>query len=162
MGRKPRKSLKKYLKIEPSSAIKSSISKLKPTLVALVFLLLSGYVQQLVQTGNVNPCNAQNIGLSIFATTHSFKNQSLEVGQRTLIITAHAAQRMLQREVTTQNIQSVIRMGQIFAYRHSQLIKIGYYDEATKLFLAVDQRHKQVITVIGNVPKIYIERLIGR
>jgi hypothetical protein len=77
-----------------------------------------------------------------------------------LLITKHAALRMVQRNISIADIQTVVAKGQLFAYSHSGLLKIGYLDERGSIFLSIDQRHQKIITAIRKSAPGYMERLI--
>ncbi|QQS23066.1 DUF4258 domain-containing protein [bacterium] len=95
---------------------------------------------------------------------------TIKAGYRTLLITRHAAQRMAERGVSREVIALALERGKLFAYKHARgggLIKIGYYlsdnaftGAAKGVFVAVDQVHEKVVTVIRGVPVEYIRRLI--
>lgn len=145
------------------------ISILKPALSTLVFLLVSTWAQHWLD-GNVakqSPC-LSGAGAAILGTVRpnpalkELENKQVVVGERTLLITRHAAERMLQRGVTVKNIQKAVRVGKLFAYSHNGIVKIGYYDEALKVFLAVDKRHEKIITTIKNTSKVYVYRLLEK
>lgn len=162
MGKRRSKSIVKLLKTELYSLVQSLIHKIKPTLLALVFILISGYVTQFLDSGELNFCTVGKKPQPLYALAVSYLTHNIiPVGQRTLYVTDHAALRMIQRSVGFQNIQHVVRVGKLFAYRHSNLIKIGYYDEVSKLFIAVDQRHRKIVTVIAGVPAQYVTKLIN-
>ncbi len=69
---------------------------------------------------------------------------------------------MAERGVTIENIQTAVEEGRLFAYVHSGLIKIGYYDEQGELFLSIDQRHTKLVTAIRKSSRGYVDRLLER
>lgn len=149
-------------------AIRFFVSLLKPIVTTLVFLLVStlvpaGYVGEKVSEIVPAPCvNAAAIGslVSNPGASYPLENKQVTVGARTLTISRHAAQRMMERGVTVSHIQKAVEVGRLFAYSHNGLIKIGYYHAASEVFLAVDRRHEKIITAITRVPRIYVHRLL--
>ena len=69
---------------------------------------------------------------------------------------------MKERNISIQQIEAAFRRGELFAYVHENLVKIGYYDSASKVFIAVDQLHKKVLTLIHGVPEQYVQRLLAK
>jgi hypothetical protein len=146
---------------------------LKPIVTTLVFLLASSFFPQVLQKAeneNAQQCvsSVRTLNSTINAvlgsgliTAAEFENKKVQVGNRVLIISKHAAQRMVERKVTTASIQKAVSTGKLFAYAHGGIIKIGYYDEALKLFLSIDKRHQKIITAINNSSKGYMWRLIN-
>lgn len=161
MGNKAKKLANKHIKTVVYATAKAIIAKFKPTILALVFLLVSGYIQNLVPSFEPDKCGTSSSStVSVLGLTSYFAKETLQVGERKIDISLHAAQRMVERSISTGQIQSAVRFGQIFAYRHSDKLKIGYYYDLGKLFIAVDQRHQKILTVIGGVPAKYMEKLI--
>lgn len=145
-------------------ACKALLSLLKPMLTALAFLLVSSLAQHWVQhTPAVSPCTAQ-FGTAVISAVSEAKypleNKQVMAGVRTLVVTRHAAQRMVERGVNLRQVEQALETGQLFAYAHNGLIKIGYYHKASKIFLAVDKQHRKIITAIVRVPTDYIFRLL--
>jgi hypothetical protein len=144
-------------------AIKSLITQLKPALTALAFFFVSSWSQGLFdkapQTGS---CIAMvgNVAANAKMSGYDLENKSVAVGARTLFITRHAAQRMVERGVSVKHIRQAVSVGKLFAYSHNGIIKIGYYHEAKQIFLAVDRHHEKIITAIARVPKEYVYRLL--
>lgn len=151
---KQRQKQAKIKQTQPTSLAKTTYTILKPALTALVFLLVSSWSQQ--PTGCV-----EKLGLvaSSMRSVNELRNKEVVVGSRVLIISHHAAERMLQRGVTVANIQKAVKAGKLFAYGHGGIIKIGYFHEGLKVFLAVDKHHEKIITAIKGTSKFYIYRL---
>ena len=163
MVRKSIRKGKKSIKIELIRTIRSLLLSLKPTVITLVFIMLSSYLQQKLDPSKLDNCTSQTGDRIVLgALISSFKDRMVGAGSRTLYISNHAMERMAQRKVTGQNLGQVLEMGKLFAYSHGDRIKIGYYYNASKIFMAVDQEHKKIITVIKNVPVEYVSRLIVR
>ncbi len=164
--------------------IKPLIITLKPTITALVFLLVSSYLQGVLDKAKgVDPCPPPVttisksvkygvLGLLINKARNldtQFNNPIVKAGSRTLIITRHAAERMRERAVGRELIHLALDQGKLFAYKHTRgggLIKIGYYVPAGSLvgakgvFVAVNQTHEKILTVIRGVPIDYVSRLV--
>lgn len=183
------KSQIQLIKIELKRLIKPYIASLKPTITALVFLLVSSFAQQLMDKIQlkescppVTPAAAQvvdqgNTGFasiirylgafmapmaSVQAKAVELEGQTVMAGARALKITRHAAERMIQRGVTKQAIGTAVNTGKLFAYNHAnKIVKIGYYSTVTRVFVAVDQQHHKILTVIHDVPAKYIYKLIN-
>ncbi len=149
-------------------AVLTSLSLLKPTLTTLAFLLLSQLVPATpaeAPSHTAEQCVSSVLPAavaSVMGGVGSSDHQRITVGTRTLILTKHAAQRIRERGVTVVNIQHAVHSGKLFAYAHGGLIKIGYYDEAARVFLAVDHRHEKIITAIRNSPRKYMVKLLGQ
>lgn len=140
-------------------------------------MLLSSYLQGAVDKAKrTDPCSpavtsmsfnqavAAGVASSADAASGYWKQSSIQAGTRTLKITRHAAERMVERGVSRRMIHAVVDSGKLFAYKHTggrELIKIGYYSPVNRVFVAVDQTHQKIITVIGNVPIEYVRRLIN-
>ncbi len=75
-----------------------------------------------------------------------------------LDIAYHARLRMAQRGVSLEQLEEVLK-GIPFRYFHDGLWKLGYYDAANRIMVAVNEVDKIIITVITNVKPEYIERL---
>lgn len=152
--------------IELKRLIKPYIVSLKPTITALVFLLVSSFAQQLMDKINRsdyldNPCAVGGV-LNYQAKSVELQGQTILAGSRALKITRHAAERMVERGVSKQTIGMVVNNGKLFAYNHAnKIVKIGYYSTVSKVFVAVDQQHYKILTVIHNVPEKYISKLIN-
>ncbi len=130
-------------------------------LIPLVFLLISGLIQRVGESLPINPCTAKgNNSVTFGAVITLIQENTLKAGARSVIISKHAAKRMLERSISADHITGAVEVGKLFAYQHNNLIKIGYYHEASKIFLALDQQHKRIITVIRHVPPEYILRLM--
>lgn len=191
--------------------IKPVLITLKPTIAALVFLLVSSYLQGVAdRLKGVDPCSSPNTsqqtqdagaklldwtkldlaGFAGLAAANQSSNansqsivnrQTIMAGTRMLVITRHAAQRMAERGVSREVIHLALDRGKLFAYKHVRgggLIKIGYYLPASTVgaaknlltaegkidpkgvFVAVDQTHQKIVTVIRNVPVEYVTRLL--
>lgn len=138
------------------------ISTLRPTIAVLVFLFLFGYVQQ-CWLSSVPPKSCPVTGsVSVLVLAQQLPKQTINLGVRSLEITEHAVQRMAQRGVSIAEIRAAVLQAQLFAYSDNNRVKIGYYDARVGLFLAVDQRHHKLITVIRKVNSGYPERLMTR
>lgn len=84
---------------------------------------------------------------------------AIATGQQTLAITGHAISRAVERGVTLAQIERVIQTGQRIIYHHQGVWKTGYYDAASRLFVAT--KGGTVITVITDVPPQYLTNLTG-
>lgn len=134
----------------------------RPTVAMLVFLFMFGYAQQcLVSTKPPEECSLA-APVSVFAIAKHLPARIIDLGSRTLVVTRHASERMQERQVSIEEVTRAVRDGQLFAYLDKKLVKIGYYDINNGLFLAVDQRHKKLITVIKFVDGNYPERVMTR
>lgn len=169
------------IKIELKRLIKPYIASLKPTITALVFLLVSSFAQQLMDKVQLNkpcpPASLENTSFTYFsrylgvfmAPMVSLQTKAVELegqtvlaGARVLKITRHAAERMIQRGISKQAIGTAVNTGKLFAYNHAnKIVKIGYYSTVSRVFVAVDQQHHKILTVIHNVPAKYIYKLIN-
>lgn len=69
----------------------------------------------------------------------------------------HAEQRLRQRAVTREAVERLVGSGQSFSYRHAGVVKQGYYDARTGLFVAT--QGGVVLTVIARAEPGYVERL---
>ena len=155
-------------------ATKALLSLLKPALTTLVFLLISFLFPHVLEKAELSgPCVAvsetnQNKSFElrqlitpVLMTAAELENKPVVVGKRILVITRHAAQRMAERNVSIAEIQRTVESGQLFAYSHNGLIKIGYYDSFARVFLSVDRKHQKIITAIRKSSQHYVERLLG-
>lgn len=142
--------------------VQAFISSFRPTVVTLVFLFLFGYVQQCWLSA-VPPKSCPVVGsVSVLVVAQQLPRQTINLGVRSLEVTQHAAERMAQRGVSLAEIRDAVQTAQLFAYLDNNRVKIGYYDNRSGLFLAVDQRHHKLITVIRKVNNGYPERLMSR
>lgn len=142
--------------------VRAFISSFRPTVTALVFLFLFGYVQQCWLSA-VPPRSCPAVGsASVLVVAQQLPRQTISLGVRSLEITKHAAERMAERGVSLPEIRTAVQRAQLFAYLDKDRVKIGYYDAESGLFLAVDQRHHKLITVIRKVNSGYPERLMTR
>lgn len=112
--------------------------------IPVIVRALNGGGQQLVQiagsrTGAINPSGI------------------LRVGQSTLTLSEHAVQQMARRQLTVAQVEAALSNPTTFEYFHEGVRKIGYYDPATRIFLA--QYQGAVFTVINNVKPQYIDNL---
>jgi len=71
----------------------------------------------------------------------------------------HAVQRLIERGVSVEQASQVIGKSQPFKYFHDNLVKIGYYDKASGIFIATDGVTNEIITVITDVSEQYITNL---
>ncbi len=162
MARKYQQSSEYLLKAWVRCQAQVFITSFRPTVAALVFLFLFGYVQQCwFSTAPPKYCPAVG-SVSVLVVAQQLPRQTISLGVRSLEITQHAAQRMAERGVTIAEIRAAVLQAQLFAYLDNNRVKIGYYDARAGLFLAVDQRHHRLITVIRKVNSGYPERLISR
>lgn len=161
-GTQTYKFLKQYYQTWLQVQAQILISTFRSTVTALVFLFLFGYVQQCwFSTAPPKYCPAVG-SVSVLVVAQQLPRQTISLGVRSLEITQHAAQRMAERGVTIAEIRAAVLQAQLFAYLDNNRVKIGYYDARAGLFLAVDQRHHRLITVIRKVNSGYPERLISR
>lgn len=79
--------------------------------------------------------------------------------QEGLELSEHAAQRMTQRGIDANQVQNTINNSQPFTYLHEGVIKTGFYDPITKIF--VGTYNNQVTTIISDVSQNYINNLIN-
>ena len=77
--------------------------------------------------------------------------------QEVLQLSKHALQRMAQRGVSLEQVQSTVNNGKSFQYFHNGVWKTGYYDPLAKIF--VGEAQGTITTVITNVKPRYIENL---
>lgn len=163
MAKRLRKQQKKQLLTSFKRVVQPYISSIKPTVMTLVFLMVTGYIQQTIQGVNLpNPCVAGGGAVVASGIGGSSNKTAIEVGNRVLYVSRHAAERMFQRGVSKLNIQETVESGRLFAYSHGNLVKIGYYYPAQRIFIAVDRFHNNIITVIRNVPERYVTELLSR
>jgi hypothetical protein len=80
-----------------------------------------------------------------------------QTAQQAFQLSKHALQRMAQRGVTLEQVQTTISNSKPFQYFHEGVWKTGFYDPVTKIF--VGQAGETVTTVIANVKPQYIENL---
>ncbi len=148
-------------------ATKALLSLLKPALTTLVFLLASFLFPKALGEGDLpGPCLAvhtelRQLVVPALMTAAELENKPVVVGKRVLYITRHAALRMAQRNISVEDIQKAVESGQLFAYFHGGLVKIGYYDSFARVFLSVDRRHQKIITTIRKSSQVYVARLLG-
>jgi RHS repeat-associated protein len=71
----------------------------------------------------------------------------------------HAILRMAERNVSVDRVENLLHT-KPFEYFHDGQTKLGYYDEASKLFVA-QSKAGHVITVISNASQKYVNGLIG-
>ena len=162
MARKYQQSSEYLLKAWVRCQAQVFITSFRPTVAALVFLFLFGYIQQCwLSTAPPKTCPVVG-SASVLVVAGQLPRQTISLGVRSLEITKHAAERMAERGVSLAEIRTAVQRAQLFAYADNGLVKIGYYDHKTNLFLAVDQRHTKLITVIRKVNNGYPERLITR
>jgi hypothetical protein len=75
----------------------------------------------------------------------------------TLEVSEHAAQRITQRGLTLDAVESVVTHQQSFRYFHEGAWKTGYYDPISRVF--VGTADNMVTTVINNATPKYIQNL---
>jgi len=75
-----------------------------------------------------------------------------------LEVSNHLLNRMGKREVSIDQLQQALQL-KPFRYFHEGVWKLGYYDVANRIFVAVDEVTQKIITVITNVQPQYIENL---
>jgi RHS repeat-associated protein len=83
----------------------------------------------------------------------------IKLGSTGLELSEHAAARIAQRGVSLEKVESVVQTAKAFTYKHEGVLKTGYYDAASKIFVAA--KDGRVRTVITNVKPKYIENLKG-
>ncbi len=71
----------------------------------------------------------------------------------------HAIMRMVQRNVDVGTVNRVMNLSKPFSYFHDGVMKNGYYDEASRVFVGQIQSSGLVKTVITNVTPNYVENL---
>ncbi len=138
------------------------ISSFRPTVAALVFFVLFGFSQNCFTAYQRDDKCTVVYSVTALTFAKQLPGRVLDIGTRSIQITQHAAQRMQERGVSEQEVISAIKTGQLFAYLDDPKVKIGYYNPGNGLFLAVDQRHKRLITVIKFTDKGYPERVMSR
>lgn len=161
-GAQTNQSLKQYYPTWLQVQAQIFISTFRPTVAVLVFLFLFGYAQQC--WFSISPpkfCPAFG-SVSVLVVAQQLPRQTISLGVRSLEITQHAAERMAERGISIAEIRTAVLHAQLFAYLDNNRVKIGYYDARAGLFLAVDQRHHKLITVIRKVNAGYPERLMTR
>lgn len=72
-------------------------------------------------------------------------------------LSRHAIERMLQRGVTLEEVDLVLRSQMAFEYRHEGIDKVGYYDVERRLFVGTIDG--LVTTVINGISQDYVDRL---
>lgn len=72
-------------------------------------------------------------------------------------VTPHAVERMRRRNVSPQDVESVIKGTKPFDYFHEGVWKKGYYDPSSSLFIATYGR--EIKTVINNATENYVHKL---
>jgi hypothetical protein len=172
MVTRPKVSAPRVRKTSPvtnaAPAAKVLLSIIKPALSMLVFLLVSAWAQQLIETKGSLPCRDTGTKLSsaVHPLSHTailgvqsyadLENKEVMVGARTLRITRHAAERMIQRGVTTAAVQEAVLSGKLFAYLHDGMVKIGYYDEAKRIFLSVTASTTKSLPPFGDLRQLML------
>ncbi len=74
-------------------------------------------------------------------------------------IGSHALQRMAERGISIDQLQNALLNNEPFKYFHDGQWKLGYYDEISKVFVAVLMETRTILTVINNTSPNYIENL---
>ena len=72
----------------------------------------------------------------------------------------HARERMTERGVSLEQVESLIRTVPPFRYFHGGIWKTGYYDPGSELF--VGQLGDTITTIMAHVKPQYIESLRRR
>jgi hypothetical protein len=135
---------------------------IKPTFTALAFLLASGlFPGSLTDSSRLDSPKQNNQPCVSSAATGSLAwlGAVKQSGSKAVDITSHAAERMRQRGVSLAMVANTIKPGNKFPYKHTGIFKIGYYDEATKIFVATDGKNGRVITVIKGISSHYVSKL---
>jgi hypothetical protein len=163
MAKRLPKKQKKQLLTTFKQVAQPYIDLIKPTVTMLVFLMIMGYVKQIIPGVNLpNPCVAGGGAVMASSIGESANKTAIQVGSRVLYVSRHASERMFERGISKLNIQETVASGRLFAYTHSNLVKIGYYYPVQRIFIAVDRFHNNIITVIRNVPERYVAELLSR
>jgi hypothetical protein len=79
---------------------------------------------------------------------------SVRVGDETFIISSHARIRMVQRQITTDDIAKALIEGESFTYRYHDEVRTGYFHAESRLFVGV--AHMTITTVLHGVRNNYI------
>jgi len=74
-------------------------------------------------------------------------------------LTGHSALRMLQRGVSLSSVVETLQQGEAFSYNYRGYAQVGYYDSASRIFVAT--RNGVITTVMTNVRPGYIRALQG-
>lgn len=81
------------------------------------------------------------------------------VNEGTLEVSSHAAKRITQRGLTVDLVDDLVSTQKPFDYFHAGVWKVGYYDEAQRVFVgSVDGT---ITTVIDNATPNYIRNLMA-
>jgi hypothetical protein len=90
-------------------------------------------------------------------------NQIVKSLPETYNFSTHAVRRIAERiGVGNEGLISGMLSTKPFEYIHQGVEKLGYYNEATKVFIAQIKDSKVITTVIDNVEKSYIANLIKK
>ncbi len=72
----------------------------------------------------------------------------------------HAIQRIAQRNIDVLKVFDILRNTKPFEYFHEGVMKRGYYDKSSKVFIGQIKSSRTITTVIDNVEQSYINNLL--
>ncbi len=111
-------------------------------------------------TGCVEKACGGNCSDEIEAGTQSIQQAlpgAQSAAQSAVQFSPHALERMTQRGVAMDQVQTIMNTAKPFQYFHNGVWKTGFYDPVSKIF--VGQVDEVITTVITNVKPQYIENL---
>lgn len=76
------------------------------------------------------------------------------------VLTRHALLQLERRRISLDQVRHVLQTTRPFGYFHEGAQKFGYFDRASRLFVA--EANGRVVTVIADVSSGYVRRLRSR
>ena len=100
---------------------------------------------------------AARAGWGANAATQVAERVVIQAGERQLQLGIHALERLAQRGISQAQVQAVVRKANPFTYIHDGVMKTGYYDPVSKIFVG---EVEGTITTVFKTSARYIENLI--